>query len=97
MYTNHRMLACEAIPVRTALPEMRSAYSDQSFAAEVELQQIIDDLRRAIRPKNMATEETYVNWNYRYTRFCHQKIGQLPLIASPLVFFAKRATCSSSN
>ena len=46
---------------------------------------IIDSLRREIRLKNMAvaTEETYVYWNRRFIRYCHQKLGQSPQAAGP--------------
>ena len=38
-----------------------------------------------IRIKNMAvvTEESYVSWNRRFTRFCHQEHGQSPQAAGP--------------
>jgi integron integrase len=86
--TDHRTLAREAIPVRAVLPTLRPASPDQARDAEDELREIIDALRRAIRIKNMAmaTEETYIHWNSRFTRFCQQKLGQSPRIAgSPAI------------
>jgi integron integrase len=82
---DHRTLAREAIPVRAVLPTLRPASPDQARDAEDELREIIDALRRAIRLKNMAmaTEETYIHWNSRFTRFCQQKLGQSPRIAGP--------------
>jgi integron integrase len=82
---DHRTLAREAIPVRTVLPALPPSSPDHAPDAEQELQQIVDALRRAIRLKNMAmaTEETYVHWNSRFTRFCYQKLGQSPRIAGP--------------
>jgi integron integrase len=51
----------------------------------MELTNLIDALRRAIRLKGhaVATEETYVYWNRRFIRFCHQKLGQAPYDAGP--------------
>jgi site-specific recombinase XerD len=31
----------------------------------------------------VSTEETYVYWNCRFIRFCHQKLGQSPQAAGP--------------
>lgn len=85
--SDHRTLAREAISVRASprsvgiLPTSLPSESDP----EEELTNLIDALRRAIRLKNlaMATEETYVNWNSRFIRFCHLQLGQSPQTAGP--------------
>lgn len=90
--SDHRTLARESIPVRTSLPTVAGASplqavpgASRSESTEMRAATLIDSLRRAIRLKNMAvaTEETYVYWNRRFIRFCHQKLGQSPETAGP--------------
>ena len=82
---DHRTLARETIRVRADLPPSPTPTLEQVADAETELRQLMDSLRRMIRIKNMAvaTEETYVYWNSRFIRFCHQKLGQSPQIIGP--------------
>jgi integron integrase len=71
--------------VAGASPLQAVTGASRSGDPEAELDSIINALRRAIRLKNMAvsTEETYVYWNCRFIRFCHQKLGQSPQAAGP--------------
>lgn len=82
---HHRTLARETIPVMAGLPSAAQCPSQPLPEESAELQRIVDALRRAIRLKNMAmaTEETYVHWNSRFTRFCFRKLGQSPQTAGP--------------
>ena len=82
---HHRSHAREAIQVRSVPSPLPNPEPGQVPDPEGELVRLIDALRRAIRLKNlaMATEETYVHWNSRFVRFCHQKIGQSPHAAGP--------------
>ncbi|MEI7929684.1 MAG: integron integrase, partial [Verrucomicrobiales bacterium] len=83
--SNHRTHARETIQVRSEASSLPNPEPGQVPDPEGELVRIIDALRRAIRLKNLAvaTEETYVHWNSRFVRFCHQKIGQSPHAAGP--------------
>ena len=82
---DHRTLAREAIQVRAQLPSIQPPSPQQATNAEAELTHLIDALRRAVRLKDHAvsTEETYVYWNCRFIRFCHQKLGQSPQAVGP--------------
>lgn len=83
--SDHRTLARETIRIRAELPVLPPATPAQAACVEEELTRITDVLRRAIRLKNMAmaTEETYINWNRRFIRFCFQMLGQSPQVAGP--------------
>ncbi len=50
-----------------------------------EVARIVEALRRAIRLEGLAyaTEQTYVYWNIRFTRFCLTKLKQAPQDAGP--------------
>ncbi|MFN4874792.1 MAG: hypothetical protein ACK5JP_13385, partial [Akkermansiaceae bacterium] len=70
----HRTRDRETITVRADLPPQCDPASLPDTHEEVA--RITDALRRAIRLKNMAmaTEETYVHWCARFTRFCLIKL-----------------------
>jgi integron integrase len=82
---DHRTLARETIPVAGASRHQSVPGASHSGDLESDLRILIDSLRREIRLKNMAvaTEETYVYWNTRFIRYCHQKHGQSPQAAGP--------------
>src|SRR4029450_3316111 len=75
--SNHRTLARESIPVTAALPPPASGPLPE-IADEVA--RITDDLRRSIRLAGLsyATQETYVYWNARFTRFCLIRLRLTP-------------------
>lgn len=79
----HRTHARETITVRADLPPPCDPTSLPDTQEEVA--RITDALRRAIRLKNMAmaTEETYVHWCARFTRFCLIKLKNPPQTAVP--------------
>jgi integron integrase len=79
----HRTRARETITVRADLPAPCDPASLPDTQEEVA--RITDTLRRAIRLKNMAmaTEETYVHWAARFTRFCLIKLKNPPQTAVP--------------
>ena len=80
---DHRTRARETITVRADLPPPCDPASLPDTHEEVA--RITDALRRAIRLKNMAmaTEETYVHWCARFTRFCLIKLKNPPQTAVP--------------
>lgn len=79
----HRTRARETITVRADLPLPHDPASLPDIQGEVA--RITDALRRSIRLRNMAmaTEETYVHWCARFTRFCLIKLKQTPQAAVP--------------
>jgi integron integrase len=79
----HRTRARETITVRADLPPPCDPENLPDVHEEVA--RITDALRRAIRLKNMAmaTEETYVHWSTRFTRFCLIKLKNPPQNAVP--------------
>ncbi len=81
--SDHRTLAREAIPVRAVIPAPKN--SGPLPATADEIVRITDALRRAIRLVRhaYATEETYVHWATRFTRFCLIKLKQTPKQAVP--------------
>ena len=66
----------QPIPESTALPLPDPA---------TETARICDEIRRAVRLGGLAyaTEQTYVHWNARFTRFCLLRLGQTPQDAGP--------------
>jgi Phage integrase, N-terminal SAM-like domain/Phage integrase family len=80
--STHRTLGRESIPISATLPPPSSAPLPET--AE-EVARITEALRRAIRLATLsyATEETYVHWNARFTRFCLIKLGRTPQDAGP--------------
>lgn len=80
---DHRTRARETITVRADLPPSCDPANLPDTHEEVA--RITDALRRAIRLKNMAmaTEETYVHWCARFTRFCLIKLKNPPQTAAP--------------
>ena len=73
---DHRTLARETIQVAGTSPLQSVPGASHSEDPAVELTNLIDALRRAVRLKGhaVATEETYVYWNRRFIRFCYQNI-----------------------
>ena len=70
---NHRTFGRESIPVRAIFPPAPPASDAAPLPdTDAEIARIADALRRAIRLAGLAyaTEETYVQWNIRFTRFC---------------------------
>jgi integron integrase len=82
---DHRTLVRETLRVRAAPAVLCNESSEPASGAAVESDRIIDSLRRAIRLQGMAvaTEETYVGWVLRFTRFCFQTLCQSPQLAGP--------------
>ena len=72
-------------------PAIRSLTPPTRFAGPVEIDfarfvaRICDEVRLAARLGALAyaTEQTYVHWNARFTRFCIAKLGQSPQEAGP--------------
>ena len=81
--SDHRTLAREAIPVRAVIPAPKDSGPLPTTADEIA--RITDALRRSIRLAGhaYATEETYVHWTTRFTRFCLIKLKQTPKQAVP--------------
>jgi integron integrase len=79
----HRTLAREAILVRAVIPAPKNPGPLPATADEIA--RITDALRRSIRLVGhaYATEETYVHWTTRFTRFCLIKLKQTPKQAVP--------------
>jgi len=75
---DHRTIGRETIHVseKTAPFAPSSALPD----TDVEVSSICDETRRAIRIGGLsyATEQTYVHWNARFTRFCMARLKQTP-------------------
>ena len=86
---DHRTLGRETIQVRAALPPP----PDPSVPlpdTDAEIARITAVLRRAIRLAGLAyaTEQTYVYWNTRFTRFCLECLKQTPQDAGPAAITA---------
>jgi len=77
---DHRTLGRETIQVRAELPVPPAAPSRPLQETGVEIDRIVDALRRAIRLAGLAyaTEQTYVHWSTRFTRFCLECLKQTP-------------------
>ena len=81
----HRTLGRETIEVRPKLPVLPTKPSGPLPETDAEIDRIVDALRCAIRLAGLAyaTEDTYVNWNIRYTRFCLECLKLTPCDAGP--------------
>ena len=82
---DHRTLGRETIQVRAVLPAPPAELSGPLPETGAEIDRITDSLRRAIRLAGLAyaTEQTYVHWNIRFTRFCLAVLKQTPRDAVP--------------
>jgi len=82
---DHRTHGRENIAVRAILPPPPAGNSGPLPDTAVEIARITEALRRAIRLGGLAyaTEETYVHWNTRFTRFCLEYLKQTPCDAGP--------------
>ena len=87
---DHRTHGREAIPVRALLPTPPSDPASPLPETGSEIERIVEALRRAIRLANLAytTEQTYVHWNVRFTRFCLIKLKQTPQAAGTVAITA---------
>ena len=82
---DHRTHGREAIQVRAELPAPPAEPSGPLPETGAEIARIADALRRAIRLAGLAyaTEQTYVHWANRFTRFCLEMLKQTPRDAVP--------------
>ncbi|MEI8343181.1 MAG: phage integrase N-terminal SAM-like domain-containing protein, partial [Verrucomicrobiota bacterium] len=83
---DHRTLGRETIRVPSEKPKPSIAPGFEPLPeTEAEVARICEELRRAIRLGGLsyATEQTYVHWNTRFTRFCLIKLKQTPQNAGP--------------
>ncbi|MEI8037733.1 MAG: integron integrase [Verrucomicrobiota bacterium] len=80
---DHRTLGRENIAVRAVLPPPPAGDPAALPDTNAEIARITDALRRCIRLAGLAyaTEETYVHWNTRFTRFCLLALKQTPQAA----------------
>ena len=76
----HRTLGRETIEVRPKLPALPPEPAGPLPETGAEITRIVETLRRAIRLAGLAyaTEQTYVNWAVRFTRFCLECLKQTP-------------------
>ena len=84
--SDHRTIGRENIRVSSrGTPPPISSNSDPLPETESEVARICEELRRAIRLGGLsyATEQTYIQWNSRFTRFCLIKLKQTPQNAGP--------------
>ena len=83
---DHRTLGRESIPVSLPkhIPPASPATGPLPDAGE-EAARISEEVRRAVRLAGLsyATEQTYVHWNTRFTRFCLMRLKQTPCDAGP--------------
>jgi integron integrase len=81
---DHRTLGRETIPVYAVLPPPTENFASLPNT-DTEIARIVEALRRAIRLTGLAyaTEQTYVYWNTRFTRFCLEYLKQTPQHAGP--------------
>jgi integron integrase len=87
--SDHRTHGRENIQIRASLtPPAGNPGSLPETGAEID--RIVDALRRAIRLAGLAyaTEQTYVYWAARFTRFCLIVLKQTPQDASPAAITA---------
>ena len=82
---DHRTLGRETIQVRAELPAPPAEPSGPLPETTAEIARVVDALRRAIRLAGLAyaTEQTYVHWVVRFTRFCLECLKQTPQNAGP--------------
>ena len=87
---DHRTLGRETIQVRAVLPAQPPQPTGPLPDTDAEIARIVDVLRRAIRLAGLAyaTEQTYVYWNTRFTRFCLECLKQTPQDAAPAAITA---------
>ena len=87
---DHRTLGRENIQVRAVIPPQPAGNPDPLPDTATEITRVVDALRRAIRLAGLAyaTEETYVHWNTRFTRFCLECLKQTPQDAVPAAITA---------
>ena len=87
---DHRTHGRETIPVRALLPTPPPDPAAPLPETGAEIERIVEALRRAIRLANLAytTEQTYVHWNVRFTRFCLIKLKQTPQAAGTVAITA---------
>ena len=79
--SDHRTFGRESTPVRAApLPASPAAADGSLPDTEAEVTRMVDALRRALRLEDLAyaTEQTYVSWTCRFTRFCLMELKQTP-------------------
>jgi integron integrase len=101
---NHRTHGREATPISAHKPPLAPS-SDPLPDPDTEVARICDEIRRAIRLAGLsyATEETYVHWNARFTRFCLLRLKQSPqtagteAITSYLSFLALERNVSAAT
>ena len=76
----HRTLLREVVPAVMATPADRDRDHAVAPGEPEELARVVQTLRRAIRLAHLAvaTEQTYVAWCVRFTRFCCRRLGQPP-------------------
>ena len=78
---SHRTLGREVIQVRAVLPPPPPSDPNAPLPEiGAETDRITEELRRAIRLGGLAyaTEQTYVQWCVRFTRFCLTRLKQTP-------------------
>ena len=83
---DHRTIGRETIRVAPrAIPLPPHDPAVPLPATDDEAERIADAVRRAVREANLsyATEQTYVHWNVRFTRFCLMQLRRTPEEAGP--------------
>jgi len=88
---SHRTFGRESIQVRAVLPPPPPADPDHPLpGTAAESGRIVEALRRAIRldDRAYATEQTYVQWCVRFTRFCLEQLRQTPQAGGPAAITA---------
>ncbi len=87
---SHRTLGRETIQVRAEIPALPAGACGPLPETDAEIERIVEALRRAIRLAGLAyaTEQTYVNWNVRFTRFWLMKLKLTPRDAGPAAITA---------
>ncbi len=82
---DHRTHGREVIRVPCAPPAALPGPSGPPPDEAAEVSHITGEVRRAVRLGGLsyATEQTYVHWNARFTRFCIARLGRTPQNAGP--------------
>ena len=82
---DHRSIGRENIRVQPERATPSSQRTEPLPRTSEQVARITEELRRAIRLAGLsyATEQTYVHWVARFTRFCLIKLKQTPLEAGP--------------
>ena len=80
---DHRTIGRETIRMKSVSTVVPS--SEPLPKVDDEVSRLTEELRRAIRlaGHSYATEQTYVQWCIRFTRFCLIRLKQTPQIAGP--------------